>query len=152
MSYVAHIPSRALEAAGAYYMSATATAIRGCWRENRGSVARMAVLVTYTRGGAGGYPKLRFVWTHLSAADGSTTKTLRDTSNFSTAVVSSGALQFDNHRTEVLLKGFSDLAAIDYDVVILEVPPGATHVKVECAEVGNTGAPGTIVIDIDGEV
>src|SRR5688572_11798432 len=110
MSYVAHIPSRALEAAGAWYTSATATPLRGSWRETRGGVARLSILVTYTRGAAGGYPKLRFVWTAYSSADSGTTRTGRDTTNNGTATVSDGALRVDNYRTEVLMKGFSDLA------------------------------------------
>jgi hypothetical protein len=149
--YVAHIASRVLEAAGAYYTSATPQVLRGSWGENRGDVAKLAILVTYTRGGAAGYPKLRIVWTHALASTPATTITARDTTN-NAITTSSGAAQIDNLRTEILMKGFSDLAAIDYDVVKIDVPPGATHIKVECAEVGNTGAPGTIVVDIDGEV
>lgn len=152
MSYVAHIPTEALPASGNWKTDATPLALGGSWRVNPGGIARLAVLVTYTRGGAGGYPKLRFVWTHaLKGSNGATTQTARSTTN-NAVTVSSGSLLIDNLRTELLLKGFSDLASIDTDVVLLDVPPGASHIKVECAEVGNTGAPGTIVVDIGGEV
>ena len=150
--YIAHIASRTLEAAGAWYTSATPLVLRGSWGENRGDIARLAILVTYTRGAAGGYPKLRFVWTHTISGTAGTTVEARDTTNNGTATVSSGALQIDNYRTEVLCKGFSDLASIDSEVIPIEVPPGATHLKVEAAEVGNTGTPGTIAVAIDGEV
>ena len=149
--YRTHIASRELEAAGAWYTAATASSLPGNWREH-GTVAQITVQVTYTRGGAGGYPAIRPVWSSVAAADGSTLKTSRDTTNDGTATVSSGAIQISNYRTEVRMKGFSDLATIDTDDVIFVVPPGKTHVKIECAEVGNTGAPGTIVVDIDGEI
>jgi hypothetical protein len=152
MAHVPHIASRALEAAGAWYTAATATTLRGNWREHRGGQATITVVVTYTRGGSGGYPKLRFVWTHLPEASGGATRSGRDTTFNAAGTVSSGALVVDNYRTEVPLKGFSDLASVDTDDIVIVVPPDATALKVECAEVGNTGAPGTIIVDLDGEV
>lgn len=148
MSYLPHIVSRTLPASGAYYTDATPLALRGSWGANTGDVARIAVLITYTRGASGGYPKFRPVWSFAGAS----TINARDTAYSGTSTVSSGEVQADLYRAAVLMKNFSDLSSAESAVVVLDVPPGATHLKIEPAEVGVTATPGTIVVDIDGEV
>lgn len=148
--YTVHIASRALEAAGAWYTSATPHALRGNWREGPNSNL-VSVLVTYTRGAAGGYPKIRPVWTFALEGTPATTVSARDTTNNSTATVSGASITVDNHLSVVALKSLTD-ANPDSVVVQLATPPNATHLEIECAEVGNTGTPGTIVVAIDGEV
>jgi hypothetical protein len=44
------------------------------------------------------------------------------------------------------------MAGTNSVVFLIEVPPSASALKVECAEVGVVGTPGTIAVDVDGEV
>lgn len=149
MAYRTHIASVALPAAGAWKTDAVASGIPGTWREHSG--ARFIVaLVTYTKGGAGGYPKIRPVWTHNALAD-DTAFLARDTTNDGTATASAPNITIDNYLTVFALKGLTDGTAEKVAVQLL-VPPGANSVKIECAEVGATGTPGTIIVHIDGEI
>ena len=149
MSYRTHIASRALEAAGAWYTAATASPIPGTWREHSGA-RFITALVTYTAGGAGGYPKIRPVWTHNALAD-DTAFLARDTTNDGTATVSAPNITVSNYLTGIPLQGLLNGTAEKVGVILL-VPPGANSVKIECAEVGATGTPGTIIVYIDGEI
>lgn len=150
MSYTVHIPSRTLEAAGAWYTSATPTALRGSWREppNPGSIV---VLVTYTAGGAGGYPKIRPVWTYALEGTPATTVNAYDTTNDGTITVSAPNATVDNYLSIAALKSLTGGSALTVSVV-LTVLGNPTHLKIDAAEVGNTGAPGTIVVAIEGDV
>lgn len=149
MAYRSHIASRALTAAGAWYTAATAASLPGNWRESPGK-RQISVLVTYTSGAAGGYPKIRPVWTFNAAADG-TAFLGRDTTNSGTATASAPNITIDNYLTVVNLQSLTTGSA-EKVAVVLDVPPNANAVKIECAEVGVTATPGTIVVDIDGEI
>lgn len=150
MAYSEHIASVALPAAGAWKTDATPATILGNWREHRGA-QYLTVIVTYTNGGAGGYPKIRPVWTHAKSGAPSTTRTPRDTTIDGSATASAPNITIDNYATAINMKGLTDGSG-ECNSVVLLIPPDAVAVKIECAEVGNTGAPGTIVVDIDGGV
>lgn len=150
MAYRTHIASRALEAAGAWYTAASPSGLPGTWRENRGA-KYVSVLVTYTAGGSGGYPKIRPVWTHVAAADGSTQFLARDTTNDGSASASAPNITVSNYLSVFALKSLTDGSAEKVNVMLL-VPPDAVAVKIEAAEVGATGTPGTIVVHVDGGV
>lgn len=150
MSYTIHIASRVLEAAGAWYTAATPTALRGSWRSDP-NPNTVVLLVTYTAGGSGGYPKIRPVWTFGLEGAPATTLTAYDTTNNGTTTVSGANITVDNHVSIGALKSLTDGSATTVKV-ILEVHGNPTHLKVDVAEVGATGTPGTIVVAIEGEV
>lgn len=150
MAYVEHIASGALPASGAWYTSATPTTILGNWREHRGA-QYLNVIVTYTAGASGGYPKIRPVWTHSKSGAPSTTRLPRDTTTDGSATASAPNITVNNYATVINMKGLTDGSG-ECNSVMLLVPPDAVAVKIECAEVGNTDTPGTIVVDIDGGV
>lgn len=150
MAYRAHIASVTLPAAGAWKTDAAAQGIPGSWRESRGTKS-VSVLVTYTAGASGGYPKIRPVWTHVSGADGTTQFLARDTTNNGTATASAPNITVDNYLSVFALKGLTDGSAEKASVMLI-VPPDAVALKIECAEVGNTGTPGTILVHLDGGV
>lgn len=148
MAYRTHIASRALPALGAWYTSADEASLPGNWQRAPGA-RYITVIVTYTAGGSGGYPKIRPVWTHIAAASGGSRRSARDTTVDSSASASAPAITINNYHTVLNLKGLTDGSA-EVNGIVLQVPPEAVSVKIECAEVGATGTPGTIVVDIDG--
>ena len=150
MAYRTHIASTALPAAGAWKADATPASLPGNWREGPGA-RYITAIATYTAGGSGGYPKIRPVWIHAAATTGGSDRRPRDTTTDGSATASAPNITVNNYATVVNLKGLTD-GVSEVNSLVLQVPPDAVAVKIECAEVGATGTPGTIIIDIDGGV
>jgi len=150
MAYRTHIASRTLPASGAWYTGASDASLPGNWQHAPGA-QYITVIVTYTAGTTGGYPKIRPVWTHVASDAAGSRRTARDTTADGSATASAPAITINNYQTVLNLKGLTDGSA-EVNSVVLQVPPDAVAVKIECAEVGATGTPGTIIVDIDGGV
>ena len=151
MAYRTHIASVTLPAAGAWKADATASGLPGAWRNTTPGARYITVIVTYTAGGSGGYPKIRAVWTHAAAEAGGSIRRPRDTTTDGSATASAPNITVNNYATVVNMKGLTD-GVSEVNSIVLQVPPDAAAVKIECAEVGATATPGTIIIDIDGGV
>lgn len=151
MSYVVHIASGTqLPAAGAWYTDATAQPVRGHWATSQGETF-ITLLVTYDAGGAGGRVKLRIEWTSVAETTGGPTKTWFETVTDGSIAVAGDTATASVYLLEYDVKATTDGAPITVPVDV-RVPRDAASFRVEGAEAGAVGTPGTFGIDIDGRV
>ncbi len=137
-----NLQARALPASGAYYTSSTAAEIQGQWHENHVGDPSITFRVTYTKGASGGYPVMRVVWTAIDNTGAEVT--MIDTI---TSLGTSGVCTTDAATNK--LTALTDGTALACDVQYT-VPREVVKVKVEVAELGNTGTPGTITVAMFG--
>lgn len=132
MPYTIHRESAALPASGAYDEDSS------LW-ELGPNTEEITVALTYTLGGAGGYPGGRVLWTVAGV-----TGMIGTIANPTLSVSGTEGRESQYVRVFYLpaLTGATEGKAL----LVLKVPPGATHVKIEPQEVGNTGAPGTLEV------
>lgn len=132
MPYTTHRASSALPDAGAYDTAPD------MW-ELGPNTEEITVALTYTAGGAGGYPGLKLFW----AVAGVTA--MVDTVANNTLAVSAPNATVSEYNAlldcQSLLNGSGAKS-----LRVLKVPPGASHVQIQAREVGNTGAPGTLEV------
>jgi hypothetical protein len=142
---LANLQSRALPASGAYYTGSTAAALQGEWVANHDGGPTISFRVTYTAGASGGYPVMKVVWTVLDAS--ASEVTMIDT--ITTAAASGGVCTTDVATNKLV--ALTDGSSTACDVVYV-VPRDAVKVQVQVAELGNTGTPGTVTVDMFGRL
>ncbi len=127
------LASQALPAAGAFVATP---------KLFTGTFTQAAFLVKYTRGGAGGQPVFRLVWTDDNGVD------WLDTMQASAPTIVQPVAHVDACIEEPLGPVPADGAALRYIVPALNV--GAMpYVSLGIAESGDVGAPGTIEISVN---
>lgn len=146
MTYVPipNLQARALPAAGAYYTSATPVGIQGSWLENHDGAPTITFRVAYTAGGSGGYPVMRVVWRVFDD-----TGTEVDVPDTITTVATGGVCTTDpaTNKLVALTNGNPLVTSASY-----VVPRDSVKVRVEVAELGNEGAPGTVTVAMIGRL
>ena len=138
MARATHIASAALPGGGLFTNQAM---------ENLpGGAAELNFLVTYTRGGVGGYPKFQMEWgTDVDSTDGYH-ELIEDLAVF----VGSGAIgSAPTYIDEIPGPVPQSASALKY-VLQFSVPYGVTRFRLIAAEEGDTGNPGTLLAEYVG--
>ena len=151
MSYIQHVAiGTNLPVAGAWYTGATAQPVRRHWAISQDQTF-ITLLVTYDAGGLGGRVKLRIEWTSIAETTGGLAKTWFETVTDNTIVVSGNTATASVYLLEYDIIATTNGAPITVPVDV-RVPRDAAMFRVEGAEAGAVGTPGTFGIDIDGRV
>ena len=131
-----HLASQALPAAGAYTTQVYTALPPG--------TTRLAFWTSYTRGAVGGYPGWRVQWGN--GTESNSRAMILDEGSLTPALPSATAQTYQ----ETLLGPIpQDGTALTY-LYEFDVPPGATEVRLQVAEVGITATPGTAAIAVTG--
>lgn len=131
----AHLASQVLPAAGAYTSQNFATLPAG--------TRELIYWITYTRGGAGGYPIFDVQW-----GDGvdEASELVLDEASFVAAPPSGNA---NVYMQKLLGPAPADGNPVGY-LLALIVPYGATQARLRVAEGGAVGTPGTVIVSYTG--
>ncbi len=138
------LQAEVLPATGAYVTDATPVPIQGYWKESHEGSPSITFRVTYTAGGSGGYPVMRCVWRVIN--ESGTEVDMIDTFTLVNEDEDIETRLAPNELT-ALTNGSNTSIAVPWIVA-----RDAAKVRVEVAELGNTGAPGTITVAMLGAV